>query len=156
MTHRVAVGALIGTEGVLMVHRRPDLLHAPDLWSFPGGHIEPGETAGQALTRELLEELGVSAEVDGEPRFHIRENINQVDGLIISVWLISQWRGTPWNAAPDENDDLRWVNATDLDELRLAHWSCREVILEHAPRRANGPFRLCDATDPSVGRYHPA
>lgn len=133
MIHHVAVGALVRSGRLLMVHRRPDLKNAPDRWSFPGGHLETHETAGEALARELLEELGIEVTVTGEPDLYVAEDINQVDRLAISLWVVPRWRGIPWNAAPDENDGLRWVDVRDLDDLRFAHWTCRDVIMKYAP-----------------------
>jgi mutator protein MutT len=142
MIHQVAVGALVRGGRVLMVHRRPDLKNAPDRWSFPGGHLEPRETAGEALTRELREELGIGVVVTEDPDLYVVDEINEVNRLEISLWVIPQWRGVPENAAPDENDAVKWVDARDLSRLRLAHWTCRDIILKYAP----GPARTQGVT----------
>jgi len=61
---RAAVSGAIFRDGrVLLVERaKPPLM---GLWSLPGGHIEPGETAREALLRELREETGLSARLGG-------------------------------------------------------------------------------------------
>lgn len=56
-------GAIFRDGAVLLVRRgRPP---AQGLWSLPGGHIEPGETAAEAIARELLEETGIAARIGG-------------------------------------------------------------------------------------------
>lgn len=52
------VAAVIRRGGKVLLASRP-VDKPPAGWEFPGGKIEPGESAGDALVRELAEELGV-------------------------------------------------------------------------------------------------
>ena len=54
------VAAIICRDGKILITRRPDSVHLPGLWEFPGGKVEPGETLKAALMREIREELGLS------------------------------------------------------------------------------------------------
>jgi mutator protein MutT len=56
---QVVVAALIERGGRLLISQRlPDTGHG-GRWEFPGGKRELGEHDGQALQRELREELGI-------------------------------------------------------------------------------------------------
>ena len=57
------VAAVIEHDGAFFVTRRPDGVHLAGMWEFPGGKIHTGETHAQALTREILEELGTGVRV---------------------------------------------------------------------------------------------
>ncbi len=56
--------ALIFDHGKLLItQRRPDD-HLPNLWEFPGGKVEPGETFQACLIREIAEELDIEIAVE--------------------------------------------------------------------------------------------
>ena len=54
-----AVAVLERPSGEVLLAQRPAGKAWSGWWEFPGGKIESGETAAQALARELQEELGM-------------------------------------------------------------------------------------------------
>ena len=55
----VAVGVIHEPDGRILISRRAANAHQGDLWEFPGGKVEAGESVTGALKRELREELGI-------------------------------------------------------------------------------------------------
>ena len=119
---RVAVGVLVRDGRVLLCHRVPGREHSPDRWDFPGGHVEAGESDGEALARELLEEVGVVVEPPGRPcDFEVRRGTGEAAGLVLRGWILTDWAGTPRLIDDEEHDDLAWCTAADLPGLALSH-----------------------------------
>lgn len=110
-TGHVVAGAVFRDRRVLLAQRtRPPELAGR--WELPGGKIEPGESAEQALVRELREELGI--EVRGADRFgppvHLRSD------LVMCAYRVELVSGEP---RPLEHAALRWVDAEELDRMDL-------------------------------------
>ncbi|MDD7932198.1 NUDIX domain-containing protein [Actinomycetospora straminea] len=125
MTRRV-VGALLVRDGrVLLCRRRADRAWYPGAWDVPGGHVEPGESARDALARECVEELGIT----------VREAVARppvaVDaGTELTVFLVRAWDGEPANRAPGEHDELGWCDADDARALPLVDPRLLALVVE--------------------------
>ncbi len=116
MVEAIAIAALVMDSKILLAHRHPRRRWYPNCWDLIGGHIEAGESPEQALRRECREEIAVDL-VKMRPL-----EIKLCDpNLEPHAFLVTAWRGTPFNAAPEEHDALQWFGASDLPELTLAH-----------------------------------
>lgn len=62
MTTLVAA-AVVVREGKVLLTRRMKGAHLADLWEFPGGKLEPGESPEAAVVRECREECDVEVRV---------------------------------------------------------------------------------------------
>ncbi|SNT00735.1 8-oxo-dGTP diphosphatase [Micrococcales bacterium KH10] len=91
-------------------------------WEFPGGKMEPDESAHEALHRELHEELGITVNLGDEI---IGPDVTEsgVRGWFITtrhvmrVWYATIDTGTPEPLV--EHSELRWLAA---DELWSVPW----------------------------------
>jgi len=117
----VAAAIIIRAGEVLVARRRPGL-HLAGHWEFPGGKIEPGETAEQCLVRELREELGIDCRVEsflGESVYDYSKKTVQLLGYIGSFG-----EGT---FRLEDHDEVRWVPVDD--RLLSLKWAPADVPL---------------------------
>ncbi len=110
----VAAGILCDASGRILIAERLGGGPFHGLWEFPGGKIVTGETASEALSRELAEELGIEVTV-----FSSFMNLrHEYDDRIVTIefFLVSEWNCEPVGR---EGQELRWVPAEllDADEL---------------------------------------
>jgi 8-oxo-dGTP diphosphatase len=116
--HHVVAVILRQADRLLLCHRAPTRRWYPDVWDFPGGHVEPEEGPEEALRREILEELGVElGGVDGAPVLH---RLVPDTGLDLTVWVSCNWRGEVTNMQPEEHDAIGWFRRKQLGGLRFA------------------------------------
>jgi 8-oxo-dGTP diphosphatase len=106
----LAVSAAVFREGRVLIVRRA---RAPLIghFSLPGGVVEIGETLAEAVARELMEEVGVSARIVGFNR-HV-EAIAHEGGRVRTHFVIASFvaRWTVGEArTSDEVDRADWVD----------------------------------------------
>ncbi len=89
----VAVAVVQDRHGRVLISRRHDHLHQGGLWEFPGGKLEPGEDVGQALARELEEELGIRP-TRSRPLIRIPHQYPDRT-VLLDVWRVEAFTGEP-------------------------------------------------------------
>jgi 8-oxo-dGTP diphosphatase len=109
---RTVPGDTSPTTEVLICQRRPDQPMSLK-WEFPGGKIEAGETAEQALTRELDEELGIAA-VIGPRVAQVRHRYRNGGCIDLQFFAVRDFTGELDNRIFNE---IRWSPLHELPAL---------------------------------------
>ena len=112
----IAASIAVFREGKVLIIRRgkPPL---QGVFSLPGGVVEVGETLAEAAMRELLEEVGVEADIVGFVR-HVepiyREGSRVRAHFVIAAFAARWRRGEP--GVSPEVDEVAWVDPYDLGD----------------------------------------
>ncbi|HET9958216.1 MAG TPA: (deoxy)nucleoside triphosphate pyrophosphohydrolase [Polyangiaceae bacterium] len=113
------VGAAIFQSGRCLVARRGPSMTLPDKWEFPGGKVEPGESAATALAREVAEELGLEIAV----KRRLATGTAPVGSRLISleVFAATIISGT---LVLREHSQVIWATVEDLAHL---DWAAADI-----------------------------
>lgn len=103
--------ALVRDGKVLLIKRA----YAPyqNLWTLPGGRIEPGETIEQCAIREIAEETGVTIR---NPRPVMMQALGQDQAFLLAVFVTTDFTGKV--VPSDEVADHKWVEPSALISFR--------------------------------------
>jgi 8-oxo-dGTP diphosphatase len=84
------------------------------MWEFPGGKIGANETAIDALSRELAEELGIEIAAC-ESFINLR---HEYDDRVVTIefFIVNKWNREPVGV---EGQALRWVPKSQLNTTEL-------------------------------------
>lgn len=101
---RAVAGILQDGTHVFMASRPLGKVHALS-WEFPGGKLEDGESAAQALVRELKEEIGIDTlATHCTPVTFIKQSYDHAD-VELDVLKVLQWQGNP---VANEGQEIHW------------------------------------------------
>jgi 8-oxo-dGTP diphosphatase len=105
----VVAAVLRDVRGRVLLARRTAGRDLAGAWEFPGGKVEPGETARQALARELEEELGIEA-LSSEPLISVPQAYPG-KRIVLDVYTVDAYNGVPRGR---ERQALAWSPAEKL------------------------------------------
>jgi 8-oxo-dGTP diphosphatase len=106
--------ALIRDGEMLLVAQRKRVKFLGGMWEFPGGKIEPGETAEECIARELREEFGVKITAE---RFaaDLYYDYGSLHVHLIAYW--SRYEGGSFELR--DHEQIEWLRHEEIERFEL-------------------------------------
>ena len=131
--------ACLGNE-VLLVRRSSDQTFGAGLYSMVGGKVEQGETARQAIKREVREETGLDIPETAFELMHtLHRKGTETEFIALCFKVDLTGMPAPHNTEPDQHDDMRFFPLNQLPEnIVPAHKQAIECIRKNVHYSEHG------------------
>ncbi len=103
---RVGVGVAVIRDGKALFGKRKGA-HGAGTWSFPGGHLEFGETVEECAARELLEETGLQAKTIVRGPW-TNDVMDQGKHYVTLFMFVTEFSGEPELIEPHKCEGWEW------------------------------------------------
>jgi len=115
-----SAGGIVLEDGRLLLIQVQNL-KGEKVWTFPKGHLEPGETPEQAAIREVSEETGWDCEIVSD-LFKAEYTFSRGGELVdkdVRWFMMKRVGGDGTPKTPDEILDMKWCALADAGKELL-------------------------------------
>ncbi|OGO20362.1 MAG: hypothetical protein A2Z14_12395 [Chloroflexi bacterium RBG_16_48_8] len=138
----VCVGGVVLEEGRILLVRQARGHPLEKQWTIPWGLINPGEAPEAAILREIEEEAGVEAEIEG--LLGIQNLPDPWEGWIGIVFQCQHVSGIPKPDGEKETDRAGYFFLNEIASLEgeievWCKWLARRVLIERKPFISSEP-----------------
>jgi 8-oxo-dGTP diphosphatase len=117
---------------ILITRRSANTSHAGK-WEFPGGKVEIGETADQALIREIKEEVGLEV----LSKTYIGKITHAYDDRCLNLWIYFVYKFNGIASCKEAQMGLRWVSLEELQSGQFEFLEANKKIIERIAQHLN-------------------
>jgi len=125
---KVVVLVLENNQGDILLTQRKEHQHLAGYWEFPGGKVEAGESAIEALQRECKEELDYNT-----PATNLILQVHHDYPSISVELLVFHEISTNPQVNSTENQNMQWVKKTDLSKYKLP--AANKTIIQYLNKK---------------------
>ncbi len=114
-TTRMSVFVVLRNQkGEMLLQQRTNTGYFDGYYDFAAsGHVEDGESLRDCAARELLEEIGITADPGKLQLVHINQNFLNTP-YIAFTFVLDDWQGEPQILEPDKCSDLAFFAPANL------------------------------------------
>jgi 8-oxo-dGTP diphosphatase len=134
-----ALALLLNKNREVLLARRINTPFCNNCYALPGGKIEYGETATQAVIREVLNSLSIIVQQEALELMHTMYRKCNEPEFFSCTFKVNNWEGELCNNEPERHDDMRWFPLNELPSTMVpAHKQAIELILENVNYSEHG------------------